>query len=83
MVHRLALLFGERSRLMTDARLHLIRELTPLDAPWIVIPDAGHHIMVDQPLALVAALRTLLESWQPAAQYRHPLRSHVDAGTQA
>jgi pimeloyl-ACP methyl ester carboxylesterase len=80
---RLALLFGERSKLMTDARLHLIRELTPLDAPWIVIPDAGHHIMVDQPLALVAALRTVLESWQPAAQYRQLLRSHVDAGNPA
>jgi len=80
---RLALLFGERSKLMTDARLHLLRELTPLDAPWIVIPDAGHHVMVDQPLALVAALRTLLENWQPAAQYSQSSRPHVNAGTQA
>jgi pimeloyl-ACP methyl ester carboxylesterase len=63
---RLALLFGERSQLMTSARLELIRRLTPREAPWIIIPDAGHHIMVDQPLALVAALRSLLEAWQPA-----------------
>ena len=54
---RMALLFGDRSKLMTSARLDLIRRHTPSAAPWIVIPDAGHHIMVDQPLALVAALR--------------------------
>jgi pimeloyl-ACP methyl ester carboxylesterase len=64
---RAALLFGDRSRLMTRARVDLIRRHTPADTPWIVIPDAGHHIMVDQPLALVAALRSLLEAWQPAA----------------
>jgi pimeloyl-ACP methyl ester carboxylesterase len=64
---RAALLFGDRSRIMNGERLDLIRRHTPPDAPWIVIPDAGHHIMVDQPLALIAALRSLLEAWQPAA----------------
>ncbi len=29
----------------------------------IEIPAAGHHVMVDEPLALVAALRTLLAVW--------------------
>ena len=29
----------------------------------IAIPDSNHHIMVDQPLALVAALRALLAAW--------------------
>ncbi len=32
-------------------------------APTIEIPAAGHHIMLDQPIALVAALRTLLSDW--------------------
>ena len=32
-------------------------------APLIEIPAAGHHIMLDQPIALVAALRTLLSDW--------------------
>jgi pimeloyl-ACP methyl ester carboxylesterase len=64
---RVALLFGDRSKLMTSVRIDLIRRHTPPGAPWIVIPDAGHHIMVDQPLALIAALRSLLEAWQPAA----------------
>lgn len=29
----------------------------------IEIPDSHHHVMIDQPLALVAALRTLLAHW--------------------
>jgi pimeloyl-ACP methyl ester carboxylesterase len=39
-------------------------------APLVEIPVAGHHIMFDQPIALVSALRTLLADWNhsiPAA----------------
>lgn len=32
-------------------------------APVIEIPVAGHHVMLDQPVALVAAIRTLLSDW--------------------
>ena len=32
-------------------------------APVIEIPVAGHHVMLDQPIALVAAIRTLLSDW--------------------
>jgi pimeloyl-ACP methyl ester carboxylesterase len=32
----------------------------------VEIPDSHHHIMIDQPLALVAAIRALLAAW-PAA----------------
>jgi pimeloyl-ACP methyl ester carboxylesterase len=35
----------------------------PENVPQIVIPDSEHHIMVDQPLALVAALRAVLATW--------------------
>jgi pimeloyl-ACP methyl ester carboxylesterase len=34
--------------------------------PVVELPAAGHHPMLDQPLALVAALRTLLATWPPA-----------------
>jgi pimeloyl-ACP methyl ester carboxylesterase len=37
--------------------------LVPAPLPVIDLPDAGHHPMLDQPLALVAALRTLLATW--------------------
>jgi pimeloyl-ACP methyl ester carboxylesterase len=39
------------------------RSFLPEDALEIAIPDSAHHIMVDQPLALVAALRALLAVW--------------------
>jgi pimeloyl-ACP methyl ester carboxylesterase len=33
------------------------------DVPVFAIPDCGHHVMIDQPMALVAALRALLAVW--------------------
>lgn len=35
----------------------------PEDMPEIAIPDSAHHVMVDQPLALISALRGLLTAW--------------------
>jgi pimeloyl-ACP methyl ester carboxylesterase len=32
-------------------------------APVIEIPAAGHHVMLDQPLAVVTGVRTLLSDW--------------------
>lgn len=33
-------------------------------APVIEIPDAGHAVMLDQPIALVTGIRTLLADWE-------------------
>ena len=33
-------------------------------APLIEIPAAGHHVMLDHPIALVTGLRTLLADWE-------------------
>lgn len=33
-------------------------------APVIELPEAGHHAMLDQPLLLLTALRTLLADWE-------------------
>ncbi|HUY51132.1 MAG TPA: hypothetical protein VMV92_36420 [Streptosporangiaceae bacterium] len=32
-------------------------------APVIEIPAAGHHVLLDQPIALVTGIRTLLSGW--------------------
>jgi pimeloyl-ACP methyl ester carboxylesterase len=32
-------------------------------APLIEIPAAGHHVMLDQPIAFITAIRTLLSDW--------------------
>jgi pimeloyl-ACP methyl ester carboxylesterase len=31
--------------------------------PVVEIPLAAHHVMIDQPLALITALRTQLAGW--------------------
>ena len=59
----LALIWGEHSWLMPPERVARIRQRLPAGSPAIAIPDAEHHVMIDQPLALVAALRGLLAAW--------------------
>lgn len=61
---RIALLKGEKSILWEDDVGDYMRSLLNRQVPFIVIPEARHHIMLDQPLAFVAALRTLLQEWQ-------------------
>jgi pimeloyl-ACP methyl ester carboxylesterase len=40
-----------------------IRDLLQLRGPFVELAAAGHHPMLDQPLPLVATVRTLLEFW--------------------
>jgi pimeloyl-ACP methyl ester carboxylesterase len=40
-----------------------IRDIMQLKGPFVELAEAGHHPMLDQPLPLVATLRTLLEFW--------------------
>lgn len=58
----LAHIFGDRS-VVLSRRAGGQDSPLPDDILEIAIPDSAHHIMVDQPLALVAALRSLLAVW--------------------
>jgi pimeloyl-ACP methyl ester carboxylesterase len=58
-----AMVWGERSNLMGPETVDYMLGLMPQDMPRVVIPDADHHVMIDQPLAFVAALRGLLAAW--------------------
>ena len=40
-----------------------IRSMLQLRGPFVELAEAGHHPMLDQPLPLVATIRTLLEFW--------------------
>lgn len=55
--------WGAESALVTPAVARYMGELAGPAAPRIEIPAARHHVMVDQPLALVSALRALLQTW--------------------
>lgn len=59
----LAIVRGELSELTggrMDARM---RRVVPAGTLFVDIPEAYHHVMIDQPLALAAALRALIEAW--------------------
>jgi pimeloyl-ACP methyl ester carboxylesterase len=56
----LALIRGARSRLMQrEDAAHMMAAL-PGGAPYVEVPEADHHVMLDQPLAFVAAIEALL-----------------------
>ena len=64
---RAALIFGEKSTLVSRDTASYMSSLMGPQAPIVEVPEAQHHVMLDQPLAFVAALRMLLESWIRAA----------------
>jgi pimeloyl-ACP methyl ester carboxylesterase len=66
---RVALFRAERG-LVTPQQGEVIYDRLGRVAPLIEIPVAGHHIMLDQPIALVAALRTLLADWDHSIPHR-------------
>jgi pimeloyl-ACP methyl ester carboxylesterase len=61
---RAALVFGEKSALVSRETAAYMSALMGPRAPVIEIPEAQHHVMLDQPLAFVATLRTLLDAWR-------------------
>ena len=56
-------LFRAEHGLVTPQQGDVLYDRLGRVAPVIEIPAAGHHIMLDQPIALAAALRTLLSDW--------------------
>jgi pimeloyl-ACP methyl ester carboxylesterase len=61
---RLALFHGERSAILSPDTAAYMSELMGGRAPVIAIPEAHHHLLLDHPLAFVAALRALLIDWE-------------------
>jgi pimeloyl-ACP methyl ester carboxylesterase len=59
---RLALLRSEFGLVTPDIGASMYEKLGRV-TPVIEIPEAGHHAMLDQPLLLLTALRTLLADW--------------------
>jgi len=57
-------LFRAENGIVTPDIAEYMYELLGRNAPVIEIPEAHHHIMLDQPLLLVTGLRTLLADWE-------------------
>ncbi|MDZ7674027.1 MAG: alpha/beta hydrolase [Acidimicrobiales bacterium] len=57
-------LFRSQHGLVTPEIGEYMYDLLGRVAPVVEIPEAGHHLMLDQPLLLLTALRTLLADWE-------------------
>ena len=60
---RVALLRSEYGLITPDIGQEMFEALGRV-APVIELPEAGHHAMLDVPLTLLTALRTLLADWE-------------------
>jgi len=66
---RLALLRSEYGLVTDDIGAYMFDQLGRV-TPVIEIPEAGHHAMLDQPLILLTALRSLLADWEHSEPHR-------------
>ena len=75
---RVALFTGDRSAIVLPDTAEYMYELMGRVAPVISIPEAYHHLTLDQPLAFVAALRTLLADWEHSVGFKRDRSSTVE-----
>ena len=55
--------FRSENGIVSDRLLDRMRPMFGPDALVVELPVAGHHPVFDQPLAVVTAVRTVLEAW--------------------
>ncbi len=67
---RVGVIYGEKSYLFSQEIADYMFKVLDESVPFVAIPDAQHHLFLDQPLAFIAALRTLLAEWR----HSKPLR---------
>jgi pimeloyl-ACP methyl ester carboxylesterase len=76
---RAAAIYGENSHLSDDTLLSSMAAVTDGEVPVFTIPGTTHYPMIDNPLALVAAIKGIGLTWVAIAQ-RHQ-RVHFTAGS--
>ncbi len=67
---RVGVIYGDRSQLFTQEVADYMFEVLDSSVPFTAIPEADHHLFLDQPLSFVAALRTLLAEWRHSRPHR-------------
>ena len=70
---RVGVMYGEDSYLFSQDIADFMFKVLDESVPFVGIPEAQHHLFLDQPLAFVSALRTLLAEWR----HSRPDRVHV------
>ena len=64
------MLRGEHSVVVPPDTAAYMYELMGRVSPVVTIPEAHHHMLLDQPLSFVTALRTLLADWEHSVPVR-------------
>ncbi|MFT4799062.1 MAG: pimeloyl-ACP methyl ester carboxylesterase [Candidatus Azotimanducaceae bacterium] len=67
---RVGVIYGEDSYLFSQDIADYMFDVLDKSVPFVGIPEAQHHLFLDQPLAFVSSLRTLLAEWR----HSKPLR---------
>lgn len=67
---RVGVIYGDKSNLFTQEIADYMFEVLDSSVPFTAIPEADHHLFLDQPLSFVAALRTLLAEWRHSRPHR-------------
>ncbi len=57
------LIYGAKSKLFTAATLTYMQSLIPGEVKSVSVPDAQHHVFLDQPLAFVRELKHMLQGF--------------------
>ncbi|KMS53379.1 alpha/beta fold hydrolase [Sphingobium cupriresistens] len=60
------IIYGAQSDVMTAERVALALMIAPHAGTPVAIPACNHHVMIEQPLALIAALCGLLANSPPS-----------------
>ena len=68
---RVGVLYGEESYLFSQDIADFMFKVLDESVPFVGIPEARHHVFLDQPLAFMSALRTLLAEWRHSRPDRH------------
>ena len=58
-----AVLWGGRSSLFSTDVIRFVESVAPKGTLFVEIPEAHHHVMADEPLALVTATRAIMAAW--------------------
>ena len=61
---RVAFIVGERSAICNPAIVDFNRSVLGNDIPINILHDSAHHVMLDQPLALTASMKGILNEWK-------------------
>jgi len=70
---RVGVIYGENSYLFTQEIADFMFKVLDESVPFVEIPQAQHHLFLDQPLAFVSSIRTLLAEWRHSRPHRNSI----------